>query len=151
MVCTRSLARILFMLIIGSLRHDIHLRRRYALWRSPHASDGLGTMAWDQPNFCFSIGHHWCWHRHIRRHAIQQGKSVHTTNGNHANILQTKNFSTGHQIFGLVVMLALIAQFILGFMHHRIWKKTQAPTKMISVHVWLGPLVIIGGIANGFS
>ena len=44
----------------------------------------------------------------------------------------------------------MIAQFILGFMHHRMYKRTQAPTKLAPYHVWLGRFVIPAGIANGF-
>jgi uncharacterized membrane protein len=63
---------------------------------------------------------------------------------------QTKNYTSAHQIFGLVITVAMIAQFVLGFMHHRIYKKTLAPTRLAPVHVWLGRLVIPCGIANGF-
>ncbi|PSS27468.1 hypothetical protein M430DRAFT_54983 [Amorphotheca resinae ATCC 22711] len=63
---------------------------------------------------------------------------------------RTKNYTSAHQIFGLVITVAMIAQFVLGFMHHRIYKKTLAPTRLAPVHVWLGRLVIPCGIANGF-
>lgn len=36
-------------------------------------------------------------------------------------------------------------------MHHRIYKKTQLPTKLAPFHAWLGRFVIIGGVANGFA
>lgn len=44
----------------------------------------------------------------------------------------------------------MVAQFILGFMHHRIYKKTMAPTKLAPLHIWLGRLVVPAGVANGF-
>jgi hypothetical protein len=44
----------------------------------------------------------------------------------------------------------MIAQFVLGYMHHRIYKRTQSPTKLAPIHVWLGRVVIPAGIANGF-
>lgn len=44
----------------------------------------------------------------------------------------------------------MIGQFVLGFLHHRIYKKTQLPTTLSPVHVWLGRVVIPAGIANGF-
>jgi hypothetical protein len=44
----------------------------------------------------------------------------------------------------------MIAQFVLGFMHHRIYKRTQATTKLAPIHVWLGRIIIPCGIANGF-
>ncbi|RDL37505.1 CBD9-like protein [Venustampulla echinocandica] len=63
---------------------------------------------------------------------------------------RTKKFGSAHQIFGIIIAAMMIAQFVLGFMHHRIYKKTQAPTKLSPIHVWLGRLVIPAGIANGF-
>ena len=44
----------------------------------------------------------------------------------------------------------MIAQFILGFLHHRLYKKTLAPTKLSPIHIWLGRVVIPAGIVNGF-
>lgn len=58
--------------------------------------------------------------------------------------------NSAHQIFGLFIMVATVGQFVLGFMHHRIYKKTKATTKLAPVHVWLGRLVIPAGVANGF-
>lgn len=65
-------------------------------------------------------------------------------------ISQSKKFNTAHQIIGLVVFLFLIAQFLLGFFHHRIYKRTQQPTKLAPIHVWLGRLTILLGMFNGF-
>lgn len=63
---------------------------------------------------------------------------------------RSKNFNSAHQIFGIVITLAMIAQFVLGYMHHRIYKRTQSPTKLAPIHIWLGRVVIPAGIANGF-
>lgn len=63
---------------------------------------------------------------------------------------RTKNFNSAHQILGLMVILLMIGQFVLGFMHHRMYKKTQAPTKLAPIHVWLGRIVIPAGIVDGF-
>lgn len=63
---------------------------------------------------------------------------------------QTKHFNSAHQIFGLAIIVAMIIQLMLGFMHHRIQMKTMAPTKLAPVHVWLGRVVIVAGLANGF-
>ncbi|TVY30509.1 hypothetical protein LHYA1_G000559 [Lachnellula hyalina] len=63
---------------------------------------------------------------------------------------RTKNFNSAHQILGLMVMVLMIGQFVLGFLHHRMYKKTQAPTKLTPIHVWLGRIVIPAGIINGF-
>lgn len=66
------------------------------------------------------------------------------------NCLQTKSYQSAHQIFGIVIILAMIAQFILGFWHHRLHKRTLATTKLAPTHLWLGRLVIPCGIADGF-
>ncbi|TVY94423.1 hypothetical protein LAWI1_G000753 [Lachnellula willkommii] len=63
---------------------------------------------------------------------------------------RTKNFNSAHQILGLMVIVLMIGQFVVGFMHHRMYKKTQAPTKLAPIHVWLGRIVIIAGIVDGF-
>ncbi|KAG8169191.1 hypothetical protein KVR01_001940 [Diaporthe batatas] len=63
---------------------------------------------------------------------------------------RTKNFNTAHQAIGIVVFIFILAQFALGVVHHREFKKTQKPTKFAPVHVWLGRATIILGIVNGF-
>ncbi|TVY84327.1 hypothetical protein LSUE1_G000987 [Lachnellula suecica] len=63
---------------------------------------------------------------------------------------RTKGFNTAHQIIGIIVIMMMIGQFVLGFMHHRMYKKTQAPTKLSPYHIWLGRVVIPAGIINGF-
>jgi hypothetical protein len=63
---------------------------------------------------------------------------------------RTKNYQSAHQIFGTVIALATVGQFLLGFFHHRIYKQTLATTKLAPIHVWLGRLVIPAGIVNGF-
>ncbi|KAI0873239.1 iron reductase domain protein [Hypoxylon argillaceum] len=64
---------------------------------------------------------------------------------------RSKKFNTAHQIIGIIVFIFVIAQLALGYFHHRIYKKTQQPTKFAPIHVWLGRVVIILGIANGFT
>jgi len=63
---------------------------------------------------------------------------------------RTKSYNSAHQIFGILIIVAMIAQFVLGFMHHRIYKKTLATTKLAPIHVWLGRVLIPCGIADGF-
>jgi Eukaryotic cytochrome b561 len=65
-------------------------------------------------------------------------------------IPQSRNWNSAHQIFGTFIIVALIGQFVLGFMHHRIYKQTQASTKLAPYHVWLGRVIIPAGIINGF-
>lgn len=63
---------------------------------------------------------------------------------------QTKNFNTAHQVIGIIVFIFILAQFTLGVLHHRGFKKTQKTTKFAPVHVWLGRAAIILGIVNAF-
>ncbi|KAI0438846.1 hypothetical protein F4803DRAFT_73222 [Xylaria telfairii] len=64
---------------------------------------------------------------------------------------RSRKFNTAHQIIGIFVFIFVIAQLVLGYLHHRIYKKTQQPTKIAPIHVWLGRIVIPLGIANGFT
>ena len=63
---------------------------------------------------------------------------------------QTKNFNTAHQVIGIIVFIFILAQFVLGVVHHREYKKTQKPTKFAPIHVWMGRAAIILGVVNGF-
>ncbi|ESZ98460.1 hypothetical protein SBOR_1122 [Sclerotinia borealis F-4128] len=63
---------------------------------------------------------------------------------------RTKNFQSGHQIFGAIIIIAMMGQFILGFLHHRMYKKTSTTTKFAPIHVWIGRIVIPAGVINGF-
>jgi hypothetical protein len=44
----------------------------------------------------------------------------------------------------------MIAQWVLGFLHHRMYKRSMSPTKLAPFHIWLGRIVILCGIVNGF-
>ncbi|KAK4974320.1 hypothetical protein LTR42_004962 [Elasticomyces elasticus] len=61
---------------------------------------------------------------------------------------RSKNFASAHQIIGILLLLALFAQLGLGIVHHRLYKKTQQPTKMGKIHLYMGPAILILGIIN---
>ncbi|KAJ5041158.1 uncharacterized protein L3040_005709 [Drepanopeziza brunnea f. sp. 'multigermtubi'] len=63
---------------------------------------------------------------------------------------RTMHFQSAHQIFGIIIIIAMIGQWVLGFTHHRIYKRTQATTKLVPIHLWLGRFIIPAGIINGF-
>ncbi|KAI1344675.1 hypothetical protein F5Y15DRAFT_363086 [Xylariaceae sp. FL0016] len=63
---------------------------------------------------------------------------------------RTKKFNTAHQVIGIFVLIFLLVQFGLGFMHHRMFKKTQQPTKLAPAHVWLGRFTVLLGVINAF-
>lgn len=49
------------------------------------------------------------------------------------NYNRTSSFNSAHQIVGMIVVILMIGQFVLGFMHHRTFKRTQATT-------WMAPI-----------
>jgi cytochrome b561 len=63
---------------------------------------------------------------------------------------QSKKFNSAHQVIGILIFIFVLGQFVLGFMHHRIYKKTQQPTKIAPVHVWMGRVIIPLGVVNAF-
>lgn len=63
---------------------------------------------------------------------------------------QSKNFSSAHQVIGIFIFIFVLGQFALGFFHHRMYQKTQKPSKMAPIHVWLGRFIIVLGVINGF-
>lgn len=54
-----------------------------------------------------------------------------------------------HPIIGIVVLVALFFQPILGFMHHLMFKKYQHRTLWSYAHIWLGRIAVTLGIING--
>ncbi|KAH6690647.1 hypothetical protein F5X68DRAFT_274539 [Plectosphaerella plurivora] len=66
------------------------------------------------------------------------------------NFQRSRLFRSPHQILGIVIMIFLLAQFVLGFLHHRQWKQTKQPTKLAVPHRWLGRVIMLMGIVNAF-
>ncbi|TKA22608.1 hypothetical protein B0A50_08297 [Salinomyces thailandicus] len=62
--------------------------------------------------------------------------------------VRSKNFTSGHQVLGILIFIALIFQLGLGILHHRSFKKHKQGTLMGKVHLFLGPLAILLGIIN---
>ncbi|KAI8624810.1 iron reductase domain protein [Xylariaceae sp. FL1651] len=94
----------------------------------------------------------------VRWHAITQGVAlglvvIGSALGFATSTSYTRSmkFNTAHQIIGIFVLVFALAQFTLGYLHHRIYKRTQQTTKMAPIHVWLGRFVIPLGVANGFT
>lgn len=63
---------------------------------------------------------------------------------------RSKHLDSAHQIFGLIIMAIMILQLILGYVHHRLYKRTQQTTLIAPIHLWLGRLVILFGIVNAY-
>ncbi|KAL8306044.1 hypothetical protein RB597_003331 [Gaeumannomyces tritici] len=74
---------------------------------------------------------------------------------------RSKDFNSAHQVIGILVFIFLLAQFVIGFLHHRNHRKSQSqaevpvptPKKTLNlrpVHIWLGRSVMVMGIINAF-
>ncbi|KAI1657188.1 putative iron reductase domain protein [Daldinia decipiens] len=63
---------------------------------------------------------------------------------------RSKKVNTAHQVIGILIFIFIFAQFALGFLHHRNFKKTQQKTKMAPIHVWMGRVIIVMGVVNAF-
>jgi hypothetical protein len=63
---------------------------------------------------------------------------------------RSRGFNTAHQILGFVAIFFVAAQFVLGFLHHRAYKKTQRTTRMAPAHVWLGRFTIVLATVDAF-
>ncbi|KAK0385005.1 hypothetical protein NLU13_7483 [Sarocladium strictum] len=63
---------------------------------------------------------------------------------------RSMHFKSYHQIVGIIVVAFILAQFTIGFLHHKKFKDTQHPTIYGKVHVWLGRIIIFLGVLNAF-
>ncbi|KAH7376381.1 hypothetical protein B0T11DRAFT_20392 [Plectosphaerella cucumerina] len=66
------------------------------------------------------------------------------------NFQRSRKFRSPHQIFGIIILIFFLAQFVIGFLHHRQWKQTKQPTKLAIPHRWLGRGIMLMGIVNAF-
>ncbi|KAF3387007.1 hypothetical protein F1880_000463, partial [Penicillium rolfsii] len=60
-----------------------------------------------------------------------------------------QSFGSMHQLLGIVILLAIITQWGVGFWHDRRYKKTQTRTMFGVVHLYFGFIVILLAIING--
>lgn len=61
----------------------------------------------------------------------------------------TRRLSTSHQVLGLVVFAALLAQVALGYAHHRLYVRRRKESTMGVLHRCIGPALIVLGLVNG--
>ncbi|KAK2760332.1 hypothetical protein FQN54_002400 [Arachnomyces sp. PD_36] len=57
--------------------------------------------------------------------------------------------NNGHTILGTIVVVLLLLQPFIGFIHHRRFMATQKRTAWTHLHVWYGRVLIILGMING--
>lgn len=62
---------------------------------------------------------------------------------------KSQSYGSAHQILGIIILLAIISQWAMGFWHHRLYKKTQASSIFGVVHRYFGFIVILLAIING--
>ncbi|KAF3197152.1 hypothetical protein TWF192_007599 [Orbilia oligospora] len=99
----------------------------------------------------------------LLRHTIRQAVYVHITlqvlsfslaivglaTGVMASATLESHFLYSHQFIGVVVMVLLFLQVILGASHHMMFKVKGKRTWLSYAHIWLGRSAIIMGIVNG--
>lgn len=54
-----------------------------------------------------------------------------------------------HPILGVVILALVAFQPLLGYLHHRQYKRTQARSTVSHLHLWNGRLLMVLGIVNG--
>lgn len=57
-------------------------------------------------------------------------------------------FDQGHQIIGIIAVVALLIQASLGYKHHQDYKKTGQRTVVTHSHLWIGRAAILLGMIN---
>ncbi|KAH7326113.1 hypothetical protein B0I35DRAFT_126137 [Stachybotrys elegans] len=63
---------------------------------------------------------------------------------------RSRGFTHYHQILGFILTAFIFAQWVLGFLHHKQYLRTHAPTRYGLPHRWLGRLILFFGVMNAF-
>ena len=62
---------------------------------------------------------------------------------------QYKYLNSPHQVLGLIVLVCLLGQILLGAFHHRIFKHTHLPTRWGTIHKYAGHAIMVLGVITG--
>ena len=62
--------------------------------------------------------------------------------------IEYDNFSEPHQLLGICVVALVALQAAAGYLHHQKFKQIKSRTSISHVHIWLGRIVIYGGMIN---
>ena len=65
------------------------------------------------------------------------------------DVIQSKSFSSGHQIIGIAVCLLLIPQWLFGYVHHKQYPQKRRRTWITQSHRILGPSLLVVALVNG--
>ena len=58
------------------------------------------------------------------------------------------SFNQAHQIIGMIAVVGLLIQMLLGISHHKQYKKMEQRTWYSHAHLWVGRLVVALGMFN---
>lgn len=75
--------------------------------------------------------------------------SLHPASERKLKANMNQNFTVTHTMFGTAIVVLLIVQPVLGFLHHRQYMKTQRRGVISSVHRAYGSILIALGVVNG--
>jgi hypothetical protein len=62
--------------------------------------------------------------------------------------VEYSSFNTAHQVIGILVVAILTFQAVLGYIHHKNFKKVHGRTWASYAHLWTGRMVILAGMVN---
>lgn len=62
---------------------------------------------------------------------------------------RSSSYNSAHQILGIICVIAVLAQWFLGFWHHYQYKKHRMPTKFGAIHLHMGRIILIFAIVVG--
>lgn len=62
---------------------------------------------------------------------------------------KSQHYGSAHQILGILILLAILVQWGMGFWHHLVYRRTQSPTKFGPIHRYFGHVVFLLAIING--
>ncbi|RJE25924.1 integral membrane protein [Aspergillus sclerotialis] len=57
--------------------------------------------------------------------------------------------SNTHTILGIIIVVLMLIQPFIGFIHHYLFRRKQIQTAATHLHIWYGRLLILLGIING--
>jgi uncharacterized membrane protein len=62
---------------------------------------------------------------------------------------KSQNYASAHQVIGIIILLAILAQWGMGAGHHLMYRRTQRPTKLGPIHRYFGYVILFLAILNG--
>jgi hypothetical protein len=63
--------------------------------------------------------------------------------------LQSRHFNSQHQVLGFILVAGLIAQPIVGYLHHRRFMRIGQRGRLSVAHRWAGRILMVLALING--